>query len=448
MPLHKCVLDPAGHFTVVRAMKKTSLASLFSAPLALGLGAEWFEASPEHLKCDGPSRSITGLNTWPGDIGLGHKNRGCSSWCKMHADDRQLLDSSYGPDKDSEAVGALAERAIEGADFLVVDGWRGSASAHFRYVGVDTLYGGDRGGKMKTAPASKIAVSSNMDPYDLAGERLFDMAPFLNMTISYSMVASVPTTFAEQDFWQGVAALPPPTLAAKSEGHIAWVSSNCRPGATYGRDKVVEGFMAVEPLLHSRGGCMNNRPRFPGNYGQGLKEGYAKYKFALVMENSIEIDWVTEKFFLPFQANTLPVYYGAPNIAKYAPGPKSFVNMRDFDSPAALKAHLDFLADNEEEYLKYFAWRETQAAIPPSLARIQAKSMFRDTLMCDVCACICDSACRNTARNILKYPHIPQLTPWEAPTQAQIDRGFKGYSFPCSAGGCDDGEEPAGKDEL
>ena len=85
---------------------------------------------------------------------------------------------------------------------------------------------------------------------------------------------------------------------------------------------------------------MNNAPRFPGNYGNGLQEGYSTYKFALVMENSVEIDWVTEKFFLPFQANTVPVYYGAPNIAKYAPGPNSFINMRDFDSPGALLERL------------------------------------------------------------------------------------------------------------
>ena len=152
----------------------------------------------------------------------------------------------------------------------------------------------------------------------------------------------------------------------------------------------------------------------------------------------------------PFLLDTyrcLPPPFAHIPTPQYAPGPKSFVNMRDFASAQELKDHLDFLANNEEEYLKYFEWRTTQKTIPPSLARIQAKSMFRDTLMCDVCACMCDDSCRNTAKNINQYPHIPQLTPWEAPTQQQIDRGYSGYSFPCSAGHCDDGEQ-AGKDEL
>eukprot|EP00937_MAST-01D_sp_MAST-1D-sp2_P000392 g392.t1 len=391
-------------------------------------------------ECDSwPGRTnankVVGLNAWPGDIGLRFKNRGCEDWCSMHE-----LDGDARLEKDA----ALAQTAIAGSDFLVVDGWRGFMEPHYRFVGVDELMGGDRDGKITRVEPGKLTVSSNMDPYDLAGRRLFDMAPFLNITIAYSMKASVPTTFAEPGFWDEVAALPTPSFGSK-EGFLVWVSSNCRPGATYGRDKVVEAMMgaaADEPFkLHSRGGCMNNAPRFPGNYGNGLQEGYSTYKFALVMENSVEIDWVTEKFFLPFQANTVPVYYGAPNIAKYAPGPNSFINMRDFDSPGALLERLRFLAEHEDEYLKYFEWRKTQTRVPPSLARVQRASMHRDDVACDVCACACDRECRaGSAKRLLEYPHIPQLTPWDAPTQAEIDSGKQGYFVPCSAGGCDGAE--------
>eukprot|EP00936_MAST-01D_sp_MAST-1D-sp1_P002778 g2778.t1 len=394
-------------------MRTVLIAAIFSACAA--------------LTCTGNSKRIVGLNTWPGDIGLSQKNRGCESWCQMHE-----LDSKR------DKTEADAERAISESDFLVVDGWRGFIEPHYRFVAVDELMGGDRDGKVKRAPKDKIAVSSNMDPYDLAGKRLFQMAPFLNITIAYSMKASVTTTFAKQDFWQTASRLPvlPP---GKREGHLVWVSSNCRPGATYGRDRVVERLMKLEPKLDSRGGCMNNKPRFPGNYGMGLETGYASYKFALVMENSIEIDWVTEKFFLPFLANTVPVYYGAPNIEKYAPGPHSFINMRNFDSPEALIARLKYLADpaHEDEYLAYFAWRKTQKSVPPSLARVQRKSMYRSNVACDVCNCICNPTCRNSAKKLLDYPHIPQLTPWQAPTQAEINAGLSGYFVPCSGGGCD-----------
>ena len=46
------------------------------------------------------------------------------------------------------------------------------------------------------------------------------------------------------------------------------------------------------------------------------------------------------------------------NIEEYAPGPKSFISVRDFETPEELADHIKFLMDNEEEYLKYFAWKQ------------------------------------------------------------------------------------------
>ena len=132
---------------------------------------------------------------------------------------------------------------------------------------------------------------------------------------------------------------------------------------------------------------------------------------------------MTEKFYLPFLANTVPVYYGAPNIADFAPGEHSFVNMRDFDSAEALAAHLVFLSENEDEYAKYFAWRKGGAAKKSAtLDHVQRHSTYRDDLFCDVCDCVCDPVCSNSASRILHYKHLPQVGPWEAPTQDMIDQ--------------------------
>ena len=181
---------------------------------------------------------------------------------------------------------------------------------------------------------------------------------------------------------------------------------------TYHRDLVVQELMK-HIKIESRGRCWNNAPRFAGNYGMTLSEKYQPYKFVLVMENSVERDWVTEKFFLPFLANSVPVYFGAPNIEQYQPGPHSFINMRDFASPAALAKHLKYLATHESEYQKYFAWRKTQSQIPPSLDRIQQMSAYRESLGCDICKCICDTRCSHSANNINKYKHLEQLNPWQ-----------------------------------
>merc|ERR1711871_75116 len=133
------------------------------------------------------------------------------------------------------------------------------------------------------------------------------------------------------------------------------------------------------------------------------------------------------------------------------------------DSPQALAERLNHLANpaNEDEYLAYFAWRKTQRTIPPTLKRIEQLSMHRPSISCDLCACICDKDCRHSGADILQYPHLPQISPWEQQpamgqrTQQLQDRTHEHimgrYSFPDrerSAFGRRQGVQEALKDEL
>ena len=121
------------------------------------------------------------------------------------------------------------------------------------------------------------------------------------------------------------------------------------------------------------------------------------------------------------------MYYGAPNIADFAPGENSFINMRDFESAEALAKHLVFLSENEDEYAKYFAWRKGgKAEKSATLDHIQRHSTYRDDLFCDVCDCVCNPKCTQSAGRILHYAHLPQVGPWEAPTQKHIDESANG----------------------
>jgi len=106
----------------------------------------------------------------------------------------------------------------------------------------------------------------------------------------------------------------------------------------------------------------------------------ARYKFCLSFENSISPDYVTEKFYDPLVAGTVPVYRGAPNVADFAPSPKSFINADDFRGPAELADYLNYLAGNDEAYGEYFRWKQTgfsasfralaAAARPDALSRL------------------------------------------------------------------------------
>lgn len=83
----------------------------------------------------------------------------------------------------------------------------------------------------------------------------------------------------------------------------------------------------------------------------------ARYKFTLAFENSIAPDYVTEKFFDPLIAGSVPVYLGAPNVLDFAPANRCFINVADFSSPAALAALLNTLDQDADAYAEYLAWK-------------------------------------------------------------------------------------------
>jgi len=128
--------------------------------------------------------------------------------------------------------------------------------------------------------------------------------------------------------------------------------------------------------IDSYGKCLNNA-RFPAGggkvHGSSKLPLFARYKFALALENSLAHDYVTEKFYQPLLAGAVPVYLGAPNIREFAPSTESFIDLRHFESAEALGAHLRHLASNPAAYAKLHAWRT--APLPPHMLQ-QARQGF------------------------------------------------------------------------
>jgi hypothetical protein len=110
------------------------------------------------------------------------------------------------------------------------------------------------------------------------------------------------------------------------------------------------------------GSFMNNKI-IPNDTGRGSKlEVISKYKFNLAFENSRARDYVTEKFFDPFCAGTVPVYWGAPNIKEFAPGEHSFIHVDDYKDPQELAEYLIHLSTDAEQYNDYFRWKSQPLA--------------------------------------------------------------------------------------
>ena len=110
--------------------------------------------------------------------------------------------------------------------------------------------------------------------------------------------------------------------------------------------------------VHHYGKFNRNRTLQEDLGGRTKLETYARYKFCLAFENSVCDDYVTEKFFDPLIAGSIPVYYGAENIYEFSPHRDAFVNVRDFESPKDLAAHLNILCNDEELYRQKHAWKK------------------------------------------------------------------------------------------
>lgn len=64
------------------------------------------------------------------------------------------------------------------------------------------------------------------------------------------------------------------------------------------------------------------------------------YRFHIVIENAIVDDYVTEKFYEGLKSSSLMVYLGAPNVHRYAPARRSFINVADFSGVDDLASYL------------------------------------------------------------------------------------------------------------
>jgi hypothetical protein len=84
-----------------------------------------------------------------------------------------------------------------------------------------------------------------------------------------------------------------------------------------------------------------------------------RHKFTLAFENSIAVDYVSDKLFDVWIAGSVPVYLGAPNVADFAPAPHSYIDVADFDGPEQLARYLDHLDRDDDQYEAYLEWKRT-----------------------------------------------------------------------------------------
>ncbi|MBC7850511.1 MAG: glycosyltransferase [Chitinophagaceae bacterium] len=91
--------------------------------------------------------------------------------------------------------------------------------------------------------------------------------------------------------------------------------------------------------LNNIGGPIDNKREF-----------IRKYKFTLAFENSAHPGYTTEKLFEPMLENSIPIYWGNPEVGRDF-NTNSFLNYADFNSDEALIEKIIELDRNDNQYL-------------------------------------------------------------------------------------------------
>lgn len=183
-----------------------------------------------------------------------------------------------------------------------------------------------------------MSDSSFMERYDL--------------NMSYNLDSDVPTPYVPYNFTELLA----DRSTEKKDGNVV----NSFISSTYNKSGRIELLMELMSLIdvHSYGKLFQNR-KVTGDNGRSFKlNTMATYKFTIAFENAVARDYVTEKFYDPMIAGSIPVYLGAPNIEDFAPGDNCFINASDWDSPKRLAQYIMEVAGDEALYRSYFEWKD------------------------------------------------------------------------------------------
>jgi alpha-1,3-fucosyltransferase len=143
---------------------------------------------------------------------------------------------------------------------------------------------------------------------------------------------------------------------------VAWFVSNCKTQSR--RERYVAQLQRyIDIDIYGNCGSLkcpkqrlSGRPKSHINFcDRQLKRNY---KFYLSFENSLCVEYFTEKVSRAYSLNVVPVVLGKARYNKLLP-PNSYINVRDFSSPKRLAEYLKTVDKNDTLYNEYFAWKDS-----------------------------------------------------------------------------------------
>ncbi|EPZ31356.1 Glycosyl transferase, family 10 domain-containing protein [Rozella allomycis CSF55] len=216
---------------------------------------------------------------------------------------------------------------------------------------------------MPTGNPESLSIRMTMESvtnYPHYGKQLAN-AQGIDILMNTHLDSQVPVPYfswAEYDFMKPAVDKKLPVMAS------AFIS-NC--GASSFRLKAMEELSKNGISIDSFGRCMHSKDaKSIDSFGRCMHSKDAKssksdtirnYKFHLAFENSIEEDYVTEKYFQSLVEGTVPVVIGSPNIKDYEPQDGSIIHVENLEQIPQVAAQMKSLMNDESEYKKMLEWK-------------------------------------------------------------------------------------------
>ncbi|CAH1780200.1 unnamed protein product [Owenia fusiformis] len=154
---------------------------------------------------------------------------------------------------------------------------------------------------------------------------------------------------------------------------ILWTVSNCLAGSQ--RKIVVRNLRELGWEIDIYGKCGNQSCSFGSKCEKYLG---SNYMFYLAFENSLCVDYITEKPARALKWGTIPIVYGWGNYSTILPH-HSYIDTKAFESVEKLSEFMHQVADSRDLYNSFFKWRQNFIqSMSPGLACNICKRLYMD----------------------------------------------------------------------
>eukprot|EP00884_Botryococcus_braunii_P018417 jgi/Botrbrau1/5259/Bobra.0172s0118.1 len=230
-----------------------------------------------------------------------------------------------------------------------------------------------------------------------------DLMTHFDVEMSYRLSSQVLTPYYSDAFMETWRQQPPLPLDKKING-VVHLARNCiTPGH---RELLIDTLHSSGIRVDYKGLCQfNNAWEAEEEEDRGSNAVpdkislFRQYRFCICMENSLAMDYVSEKVYHGLMAGCLPIYWGRQMFEIFLPSPDAVIDASEYSTIAELVAEVKRLSENDTAYEERMAWRSKAVREWPPVLQEVRRRLLGGTSKCQLCQLVALPEVGDTARS-------------------------------------------------